>query len=609
MPLGSVKVGLFKDKLGTGGTINERNISITSSIVSTNDISSYSAFGLGYKNNLTFNVVAPDFANITFPYELSNTDLTFDTGSATGNITLDANGNANLQFIANNWQNYSNTTTVFNLKLIHPNQPNTILKSSANIELYPADGITVNGGNATTMNQHTVHIFDSYETITSNTYAHAKVWDDLEITAINEPDSPINQISVLVVGGGGAGGKTYSNPNVKILTGPGGGGGQAIFYKAPANVYSTGNISITLGNGGRSGDYDGSNVAKGGNTVFGFHHLSNSITAYGGAGGGHYDSINNKANVDTSIGQGGFEPSEFGGGGSGDVNTVYTSAPFSGHRTYGNSYTYSNCFGGIYQSNLSLSGINQIIVDSSNTANITETTSYANTSMGAHRDEFSVNAGQGGPSVPAPFVDGANNSVTPGKLYSEILSGGNLQIVADLNLQLSGESNVSAGWTYMGNMSPRYDTTYSPEPYDNEGAPLNTAGSPNKGLARTGGHKAPLPKQGIYAHDSNTVTFIGVAGGGASAVVLNNADATNAHISALSSGNGGSPYASTGNANTSIYVEPGAKCDSIDVSEIYHGIRGGGGSGGLWTGGFGGHGGEGFIMVYYPSEYMYFKEQ
>ena len=618
MPLGSSKLGLYKDKLGTGGTINQRDITISTLISDQHDITDYSSQGFGYKNKLVFDITSPILANLTIPYTLSNTNLTFTEGTVSGNLTFDANGNANLTYLCNNWQNYSNTNTIFTLNLIHPTNSNTILKSSANITLYPADGITVNGGNATTYNQHTLHIFDSYEIINSNTYATAKQWNDLEIVDLGETDSLINQISVLVVGGGGAGGKSFNNGST-FLTGPGGGGGQAIFYKALANLYTTGNISITLGNGGRSGDYDGSNVAKGGNTVFGFHHLSNSITAYGGAGGGHFESINNKANVNYTIGQGGFEPSQFGGHGAGDVNTTKISAPFDGNILYttatgGCGYSYTNCYGGVYQSNLST--YSHQILDANGNANVDYTTTYQNTAMGAHRGDGSgPSGGQGGPSVPAPYIDGSNNTITSGKLYSERISGSGANAVLlvnfdENNLQVSNvDANASVGFTYIGNLTPRYDyLSADPEPFRRcTGYTSGQPKPPNEGLARTGGLKAPLPKQGIYAYQSNTVTYIGVAAGGGSAVLDYYDYSNTTNILSYSSGNGGSTYASSGNANTSIYVEPGAKCDSITGNQIYHGLRGGGGSGGLRAGGFGGHGGEGFIMVYYPSEYMYFK--
>ncbi len=117
-------------------------------------------------------------------------------------------------------------------------------------------------------------------------------------------------VSYLVVGGGGGGGDGNA---------PGGGGGGGGFVTGTFAV-STGNYTITVGDGGtgRCCDQPGT---SGGNSAFG------SIIAYGGGNGGGYS---NATGGNGGSGGGGSGPTGCGGGGS----SIQTSPP--GGTGYGN---------------------------------------------------------------------------------------------------------------------------------------------------------------------------------------------------------------------------------------------------------------------------------
>lgn len=95
-------------------------------------------------------------------------------------------------------------------------------------------------------------------------------------------DRQFLDIEILVVGGGGSGGRTISQAFGDAQCG-GGGAGQLIYipsFRVPQSVGTS--IAITIGNGGTAPGV-GTVGTTGGNTTFG-----NLITALGGGGGGVY---------------------------------------------------------------------------------------------------------------------------------------------------------------------------------------------------------------------------------------------------------------------------------------------------------------------------------
>tara|TARA_B100002019_G_scaffold292288_1_gene314924 strand:+ start:54 stop:2558 length:2505 start_codon:yes stop_codon:yes gene_type:complete len=152
------------------------------------------------------------------------------------------------------------------------------------------------GGNITTFNGQTIHTFT-----TSGTFA---------IT-----DSSLTSVKCLVIGAGGGGGGGYQ---------AGGGGAGALHYRTaePVNP-SPGSYPVTVGAGGRGGNYGPnpqpvSRGAKGGDSAFA------SLTAEGGGYGNTYWAASD-ANPGGPGGSGG------GAGGNAGSGTIGTGSGDSGH--------------------------------------------------------------------------------------------------------------------------------------------------------------------------------------------------------------------------------------------------------------------------------------
>lgn len=548
MPIGSNKMGLYRGHLGGAGVPFQRQISITPTISNYDSAVSY---GSGYQNKLDYSITS-NLPNATLNYELNGaSNAMFANGVVTGSFTTDSSGVGSLTYDMNVWANYSATSTNLSLSLYGPNG-NVALATSSNIVFSPANTVNATSSNVSTLNGHTVHIYDSYETINSNTYAIAKTWDDLQITSLGEVDSPLNKITAIVVGGGGAGGMSYTIGSRNAIAG-GGGGGTVVYYQAPANVYSLGNISVTLGSGGRMGYSDSANLAKGGNTVFGFHETTSNIIAYGGSGSGHYGGDDETpttylGNVVLSLGQGGYADAStpananvFGGSGAGNVENNL------------GDYHYK----GAVQANLTTVG------------------SYSTVFVGSADGGLDTNPGGG---LQTNVVGGQGGP------------GGNTTIFETATTGAGG-----AQWTVIDSGTDPFTWGLAINQY-------------------TSGIKVPQPLiSGGNVQTSPAVTYWTVAGGGASAIYSDSANIGN--ISNLYSGSGGSEFASSGNANTSFAIESGARVAPPVAnvgSQIYHGIRGGGGGSGQFSrfvgnvAQGGGHGGEGVVIVYYPTEYMAF---
>jgi len=588
MPLGSSKIGLYKDHLGGAGTAFVRSITITPTISNHDSAATY---GTGYKNKVVYGI-SSNIPNATVNYTLNNaSNSMFANGVVSGSFTFDGNGDASLTYDMNVWANYANTSTDINLSIINPNG-NSTLATGGNITLAPANTFTANSSNASTLNDHTVHIFDSYETIENSTFSSAKVWDDLQVTSVGDTADPFNYVTAIVVGGGGAGGPNRFGTDLSfgniVASGGGGGSGDVIYYKAPANVYSAGNISITLGDGGRHSFQGGmsnanysaiptpssTNKPMGGNTVFGFHETQSTLTAHGGVAPPSFlraSDLNSSTSsnftfpsVNFDIGLGGFKANAnvdwttpLGGSGATNVNITFdlsTSLMNAGYLSEG----FGNA--GLSQANITNVGASSEIYIAKAPGNVTSTSSR----IGASGNGVAKNwhGSQGG---------------------------------------VAGNTTVFETAT-IGEKAPFYQK------------PFGQPGSWNR-LHDTSGVKVPqpLPQAGNVRAGGGSVTYWNLGGGGASAPTGGGSRSTSGNLSydeglTLVNGAGGSQLNSTGNANTSFSVEPAARVtNTANASYTYHGLRGGGGSGGPFLSNeYGTNGGEGIIIVYYPTEYMSF---
>lgn len=589
MPLGSSKIGLYKDHLGGAGSAFERSITITPTI---SNLDSAATYGSGYKNKVVYDITS-NIPNATVNYTLNNaSNSMFANGVVSGSFTFDSNGNASLTYDMNVWANYANTSTNINLSIINPNG-NSMLATGGNITFAPANTFTANSGNASTLNDHTVHIFDSYETIENSTFSSAKVWDDLQVTSTGESDDPFNYVTVIAVGGGGAGGPNRFDTDLSwgniVASGGGGGSGEVIYYKAPGNVYSAGNISITLGDGGRHSFQGGlansnysaiptpslTNTPKGGNTVFGFHETQSTLTAHGGVAPPSFlraSDLNSSTNSDFifpsvyfEIGLGGYKANANVDwttplGGSGASNVVITFDLDGAIMNAGyNSVDYGNA--GLSQANITSVGASSEIYIAKAPGNVVSTSSRLG-SVGSSPAK-NYHGGQGG---------------------------------------VAGNTTVFEPAT-IGARAPSFI-----KPFGQPGAWTT--------LHDTSGIKVPqpLPQAGNVRAGGGAVTYWNLGGGGASAPTSGGSRSTSGNLSydeglTLINGAGGSQLNSTGNANTSFSVEPAARVtDTANASYTYHGLRGGGGSGGPFVSNeYGTNGGEGIIIVYYPTEYMSFS--
>ena len=333
MPLNK---GIFGEDIGNISSFDGNVTVKTPSITSGKHFAGGGAYARGGHNIVKFDIDTNYPANTTFTYNLVHAgngavaSNIFTEGTVTGQVQVDSDGNANVSYRANNFANYDGNTSTYQLNIINPYNNTSIMANSVNVSYGPpssffsatSDNVfrySSNISNAETGNNASfeMHVFDSYETITSNTIgggANAKTYNDLQITNVGQADDPMNTPEVIVVGAGGAGGSTsiFNNTTNKVNrrthVGPGGGGGQVVYYRTHGTKYSTSNITITLGqggyqettanltgnvflNGGDSVQTRGNltHSPAGGNTTFGFHETSGNIIAFGGySGSNHY---------------------------------------------------------------------------------------------------------------------------------------------------------------------------------------------------------------------------------------------------------------------------------------------------------------------------------
>ncbi|NTW31030.1 MAG: LamG domain-containing protein [Bacteroidetes bacterium] len=183
----------------------------------------------------------------------------------------------------------------WNIIVTNPdNQFGTLTNGFAiNNPLYFSNACT--GGSITHIGGNTIHTFTSNGTLVC---------------------TETGTVNVLIVGGGGAGGGN---------TGAGGGAGG--FISTSTSV--SGNITVTVGNGGTgviNTISDGTPGGNGGNSVFG------TITAFGGGGGGSYS-----GSTTNGEGQNGGA-----GGGGGTAESTFTNAGGIGSQGYNGGTGFAN---------------------------------------------------------------------------------------------------------------------------------------------------------------------------------------------------------------------------------------------------------------------------
>ena len=634
MPLGSSKTGLLRSHAGGDGTAFDRNIQITPVITSHDDAS----YGTGYKNKIVYTITS-NLPNATVDYALNNASNSwFANGAVSGAITLDSAGSGSLSYDMNVWSNYSATSTNINLSL--KSQPTAeILKTSSNVTFAPADAFTATSANASVVNHHAVHVFDSYQTTGT-----ARVWDDMVVTSKSVADNPFNNVTAIIVGAGGAGGSAT-----------GGGGGEVIYYKTKGTTYNTGNIAITLGGGGKPipdplvvnsnlvlGDggvmqgtqignvtypatYTG-NIPKGGNTTFGFHETTSTVTAYGGAGGLSY-----QANTFLGTGDGSLvansviglftfhwrsgndqnnltENFEFGGSGAGAMPgyPIRKYTPGTGITVYS---------GNVQQAIIPVDRLTSS--QSGNHGLYTQTIS----NPGNQQGRYAMPAGQYGHGFALGEKGNTQANITTVGADSEIYS-----VKADGGVGISevnfvGNRYELFGFTNGRNNAPGHagpnggaNVFVTPlagadwdESYDARGVlvpqPLNPTGTPTQeyyyvsgGGSSQGGKGSTVDYQNGFVPYPYFPAAPSQGGDGANIITGNVATISNF---------GGSPDY----ANTSFSVYPAGASQHYNS---YHygttvssrGLRGGGGQ--AYSYGPGTNGGDGIIIVYYPTQYMSF---
>lgn len=647
MPLGSSRTGLLRSHAGGDGTAFDRNIQITPTITSYDDAS----YGTGYKNKIVYTITS-NLPNATIDYALNNASNSwFANGAVSGAITLDSSGSGSLSYDMNVWSSYSATSTNINLSL--KSQPTAeILKTSSNVTFAPADAFTATSANASVVNHHAVHVFDSYQTTGT-----ARVWDDMVVTNIGDGESPYNDVTAIIVGAGGAGGSAT-----------GGGGGEVIYYKAKNTTYNTGNIAITLGGAGKPippptfyssnstlvlGDggvesggnvtypatYTG-NIPKGGNTTFGFHETTSTVTAYGGAGGSSYGlddasgSIANRLTGNSTIGLFSFrwksgtdrwnltENFDFGGSGAGAV-PGYPYAKVRPDQETGPSYEPT---GNVQQSMVTISADQYSYLNHGiSTRSIYNYIPNPNPPYGNIQLSGSYCMPQGNGSV-QPYAIGQKgntqaNIMTVGatsSIYSVKADGG--QGIADVRWDsyptraaiFGGDAKNNGA----GHAGPNGGANVFVTPlagadwdvsYDARGVlvpqPLNPTGAPSQdyyyvsgGGSSFGGRGSTLNYQtgeAPFPHDGGTY--------------FDRPDGANiitGNVAAISNFGGSPDY-----ANTSFSVYP-AGASQYTTGSSYgstvssRGLRGGGGQ--AYAYGPGTIGSDGIIIVYYPTQYMSF---
>lgn len=230
---------------GTGEQDTPFSMTVTPSITGTNsDVATYT--------------ITSNRPNATIYYSIvgaSNDD--FNSGTITGNVTLDTDGNTTINLTANTSPLTSSNTLVadksFNMEIYNYVTSSNVLASSSNLNLNANVFVTAEGGIETTTsgpNPDTVYKFHEFYSNTSNTGFILTT-----IGTIGQSNVSRQYVNYLSVGGGGTGYNSSSISNVHAGGSPAGGGGggvtQGVLTDAPEQTY---NVNVGIGGGVESKD-------------------------------------------------------------------------------------------------------------------------------------------------------------------------------------------------------------------------------------------------------------------------------------------------------------------------------------------------------------------
>jgi len=333
MPLGSRKLGAFKNKFnaGVGGTSG----SITASVslaYSGNTAANLSYTGTGNvftdATTITY-AISTNRTNATFAYNMESLAGNvvagdFADSTVTGNVTTDGNGDGTVT------KTITSTTgsghKAFRLNLVRPNNVNDIFVRSANSNLYEVVPANITGGNTTVVGvQRSIpgfspvrdvaglvkrHMFTANGNTTVNVVStgnyngNVNIWNDQFF--VNRGTNHASNVHfaswdtglayrALIIGAGGVG------LDISPATSGGGGSGELGVLEYPLNNVSAGSYVFTVGKANLSADTSGNTTIFNGNVAL-------QKTAWYGGKGARYTGSGSTA---TNAGNGGS-----GGGGN-----------------------------------------------------------------------------------------------------------------------------------------------------------------------------------------------------------------------------------------------------------------------------------------------------
>ncbi len=188
--------------------------------------------------------------NLTVNYSITNAD-SGHFQSTSGNVTLDSNGNANITIDANIGYNYADTNNVtYSFNILSPNNSNVVLLTNNNVTLVQPDPIVATGGTVTETDSGSGFEYAGYKVHTFTANAN--------LTISDVGSNPNVDVNALIVGGGGAGGESYTRStyfsgalqSYDWRGGTGGGAGEANLITQSISGLSTTSYPVVVGIGG-----------------------------------------------------------------------------------------------------------------------------------------------------------------------------------------------------------------------------------------------------------------------------------------------------------------------------------------------------------------------
>jgi hypothetical protein len=318
MPLGSSKISVNKNRLNAGTGVSVIDVTIDQVFSGNTDADPSSLSATDWApfspdaDTITYNI-STNTPNVTMRYIIDGTNMQtsdFTDNTLASNIALDSNGNATITKTITSSTGGGHKE--FNLKITRPQNENSVLAQTANVNLYEMIPWDISGGDTIetadyiypvtadysnpTVGGARLHYFTTpgNATLTINNYGnldgnvdlwtrmyHTQDYSNPPTTITNYtaafwrdddgPQSPVLQnwdrIVSLVIGGGGA-----------EKAGGGGAGEFGLLHYPRANV-GTGTYTVTVGAGST-----GSGI--GGNSTIFAGNASLSKTAWGGGDGG-----------------------------------------------------------------------------------------------------------------------------------------------------------------------------------------------------------------------------------------------------------------------------------------------------------------------------------